>query len=65
MMTIAVQARRTPLVFATAAITFVLGAIFLSLELSEFSGMIAQGAGPRGAPFCPRSSRWSARTDCM
>jgi cytochrome o ubiquinol oxidase subunit 3 len=28
------------------AVTFVLGGIFLALELSEFSGLIAAGAGP-------------------
>ena len=33
------------------ALTFVLGAIFLSLEFSEFAGMVAQGAGPSRSAF--------------
>jgi cytochrome o ubiquinol oxidase subunit 3 len=31
--------------------TFVLGAIFLGLELKEFAGMIAKGAGPERSAF--------------
>ena len=34
-----------------AAVTFVLGAVFLCLELREFSDMIAQGAGPQRSAF--------------
>jgi cytochrome o ubiquinol oxidase subunit III len=33
------------------ALTFVLGAAFLGLELSEFSSMIARGAGPSRSAF--------------
>jgi cytochrome o ubiquinol oxidase subunit 3 len=33
------------------AATFALGAIFLSLEFSEFAGMLAQGAGPSRSAF--------------
>jgi cytochrome o ubiquinol oxidase subunit 3 len=36
--------------FAMAA-TFVLGAIFLGLEIKEFAGLIAQGAGPQRSAF--------------
>jgi cytochrome o ubiquinol oxidase subunit 3 len=32
-------------------LTFVLGAIFLSLEFSEFAAMVAQGAGPSRSAF--------------
>ncbi len=39
------------LFYALFALTFVLGAIFLSLEFSEFAGMVAQGAGPSRSAF--------------
>jgi cytochrome o ubiquinol oxidase subunit 3 len=34
-----------------AALTFVLGAAFLSIEASEFAGMVAKGAGPSRSAF--------------
>jgi cytochrome o ubiquinol oxidase subunit III len=34
-----------------AAITFVLGAAFLFLEISEFAGMVGKGAGPSRSAF--------------
>ncbi len=34
-----------------AAVTFVLGAAFLALELREFAGMIARGATPQRGAF--------------
>jgi cytochrome o ubiquinol oxidase subunit 3 len=34
-----------------AALTFVLGAVFLSIEISEFAGMIGKGAGPSRSAF--------------
>jgi cytochrome o ubiquinol oxidase subunit 3 len=37
--------------YGAMAATFVLGAIFLSLELREFSGMVADGAGPTRSAF--------------
>jgi cytochrome o ubiquinol oxidase subunit 3 len=36
---------------ASMATTFVLGAIFLSLEIREFAGLVAQGAGPTRSAF--------------
>ncbi len=33
------------------ALTFVLGAAFLGLELREFTGLVAQGAGPSRSAF--------------
>ena len=33
------------------AVTFVLGAAFLALELHEFAGMIGEGAGPTRSAF--------------
>ena len=37
--------------YACFALTFVLGATFLGLELSEFAGMVARGAGPSRSAF--------------
>jgi cytochrome o ubiquinol oxidase subunit 3 len=37
--------------FLWAAATFVLGVAFLYIEVSEFAGMIAQGAGPSRSAF--------------
>ncbi len=42
---------RLPLFFALLAVTFVLGAIFLELEMSEFARMIRIGAGPSRSAF--------------
>ena len=33
------------------AVTFVLGAGFVAMEISEFSGLVAQGAGPQRSGF--------------
>ena len=44
--------RREPTRFLIFAfITFVLGAAFLSIEVSEFAGMVAKGAGPWRSAF--------------
>jgi cytochrome o ubiquinol oxidase subunit 3 len=45
------QARRNGLFYGAMAITFVLGAAFLVLEVREFSDMIAHGAGPSRSAF--------------
>jgi len=37
--------------FLFAALTFVLGAAFLVIEVTEFAGMIARGAGPERSAF--------------
>src|SRR3984893_14510192 len=47
LMSLAVGARRRADVYLWAAVTFVLGACFLGLELHEFAGMIARGATPQ------------------
>ncbi len=36
---------------ASMAATFVLGAVFLALEIREFAGLVAQGAGPARSAF--------------
>ena len=57
--------RRQPARFFTFAIlTFVLGAAFLFVEVSEFAAWWRRGLAPRAAAFCPPFSLWSARTAC-
>jgi cytochrome o ubiquinol oxidase subunit III len=51
LMSLAVGARRYATIYLMAFITFVLGATFLTLELREFAGMIAVGAGPQRSAF--------------
>jgi cytochrome o ubiquinol oxidase subunit 3 len=46
-----IERRRLKLFFILFALTFVLGAVFLGLEFSEFAGMVAQGAGPSRSAF--------------
>jgi cytochrome o ubiquinol oxidase subunit III len=51
LMSLAIDSRRYAVTYLTALITFVLGACFLALELREFAGMIAVGAGPQRSAF--------------
>ena len=46
--------------YAAMAATRMLGAAFLFIEISEFAGMIAQGAGPTRSASSRLSLRWSA-----
>jgi cytochrome o ubiquinol oxidase subunit III len=48
---LAVERRHLRAFYVCAALTFVLGATFLGLELSEFAGLIARGAGPSRSAF--------------
>jgi cytochrome o ubiquinol oxidase subunit 3 len=48
---IAAAHRRALWFYAAMAVTFGLGAIFVALELHEFAGMVAQGAGPQRSAF--------------
>jgi cytochrome o ubiquinol oxidase subunit III len=48
---LAIERRRLHSFYLSFAITFVLGAAFLGLELSEFVGLIARGAGPSRSAF--------------
>jgi cytochrome o ubiquinol oxidase subunit III len=48
---IGAQAHRGSWFYGAMAITFVLGAAFLGLELREFAGMVARGAGPTRSAF--------------
>jgi cytochrome o ubiquinol oxidase subunit 3 len=51
LMSLAIDRSQYGRTYLTALITFVLGALFLTLELREFSGMIAIGAGPQRSAF--------------
>ncbi len=46
-----IGSRRHAVTYLAALITFVLGASFLALEVREFAGMIAIGAGPQRSAF--------------
>jgi cytochrome o ubiquinol oxidase subunit 3 len=48
---IGARAHNGLLYYGGMAVTFVLGGIFLSLEIHEFIGMVAQGAGPQRSAF--------------
>jgi cytochrome o ubiquinol oxidase subunit 3 len=50
-MSLAVAQRQRAWMVAGAAATFALGAAFLALELREFAGMLASGAGPDRSAF--------------
>src|SRR5260221_14094410 len=50
-MSLAISSRRYAVTYLAALITFVLGAAFLVLEVREFAGMIAVGAGPQRSAF--------------
>jgi cytochrome o ubiquinol oxidase subunit 3 len=51
LMSLAVDSRRRAATYFFALVTFVLGAIFLALEIREFAGMIAIGATPQRSAF--------------
>jgi len=48
---IGAQAHRGRIFYPAMAVTFVLGAAFVSIELHEFASMIAKGAGPDRSAF--------------
>jgi cytochrome o ubiquinol oxidase subunit 3 len=51
LMSLAVNARRRGAVYFLAAVTFLLGAAFLNLEIHEFAAMVARGATPERSAF--------------
>jgi cytochrome o ubiquinol oxidase subunit 3 len=51
LMSLAVGSRRRTATYFFAVITFILGAVFLALEIREFAGMIAIGATPQRSAF--------------
>jgi cytochrome o ubiquinol oxidase subunit 3 len=48
---IGARAHNSLLYYGGMAVTFLLGAGFLSLEIHEFAGLVAQGAGPTRSAF--------------
>jgi len=48
---LAVERRRLDGFYLSFALTFVLGATFLGLEISEFTSLVARGAGPSRSAF--------------
>jgi cytochrome o ubiquinol oxidase subunit 3 len=48
---IGAQHRNGLMFYGAMTATFVLGAVFVSLEIREFSGMVAHGAGPTRSAF--------------
>jgi len=51
LMSLAIASRRRDATYVLAVVTFVLGAVFLALEIREFAGMIAIGATPQRSAF--------------
>ena len=51
LMSMAIGSRRYAATYLAALVTFALGACFLALEVREFAGMIAIGAGPQRSAF--------------
>jgi cytochrome o ubiquinol oxidase subunit III len=51
LMSLAISSQRRVATYVGAAVTFVLGAAFLGLEIREFANMIAQGATPQRSAF--------------
>jgi cytochrome o ubiquinol oxidase subunit 3 len=48
---LAIERRHVSAFYLCGALTFLLGATFLGLELSEFFGLVARGAGPSRSAF--------------
>jgi cytochrome o ubiquinol oxidase subunit 3 len=48
---LAIDRKAKAVSYATGALTLLLGAAFLALELSEFASMLAHGAGPQRSAF--------------
>jgi cytochrome o ubiquinol oxidase subunit 3 len=51
LMLIAARRRQLPQFYLWAVVTWVLGAAFISLEVSEFSDLVAKGFGPTHSAF--------------
>ncbi len=51
LMSLAINSKNRLATYWGAAVTFVLGAAFLALEIREFAGMIARGATPQRSAF--------------
>jgi cytochrome o ubiquinol oxidase subunit 3 len=51
LMSLSINSRSRAAIYFFALITFVLGAVFLALEIREFADMIARGAAPQRSAF--------------
>jgi cytochrome o ubiquinol oxidase subunit 3 len=51
LMSLEIELKRTVRAYLWGALTFALGAAFLTLEIVEFSGMVAHGFGPQRSAF--------------
>ncbi|HUD89145.1 MAG TPA: cytochrome (ubi)quinol oxidase subunit III [Xanthobacteraceae bacterium] len=51
LMSLAIKAKHRVGTYIGAAVTFVLGAAFLAIEINEFVGMVARGATPERSAF--------------
>jgi cytochrome o ubiquinol oxidase subunit III len=51
LMSLSIERRDRMMVYVWAAVTFMLGAAFVALEITEFAGMIHEGAGPSRSAF--------------
>jgi cytochrome o ubiquinol oxidase subunit III len=51
LMAMSIESQRKGATFLWAGATFVLGAAFIAIELNEFAGMVANGAGPTHSAF--------------
>ena len=51
LISLAINAQRRAATYLWAVVTFALGAAFLTLEIREFAGMIAEGATPQRSAF--------------
>ena len=56
---LAPSAAKRSAVLCSPLVTWLLGAAFLGLEVTEFSGWSRKAPGRRAAPSCRHSSRWS------
>ena len=48
---LSMERARPDLFYLFSALTFALGAVFLGIEISEFAGMVGEGAGPSKSAF--------------
>ncbi|HEV8030224.1 MAG TPA: cytochrome o ubiquinol oxidase subunit III [Stellaceae bacterium] len=48
---LSMERARADLFYVFSALTFALGAVFLGIEISEFAGMVGEGAGPSKSAF--------------
>ena len=55
---LSMERARADLFYVFSALTFALGAVFLGIEISEFAGMVGEGAGPSKSAFLSSFFTW-------